>query len=289
MYFNTTEFLHFSLTLFFWFAWRLSCFLSSYPLLPNAYVHTYSFCYHFKVRLGLMGGISSSSFFWSTWFHVNLRLTPLKRWSIGVDFLLFLMFVCFDLHKTSTHVLGRTLFVTPALQLRSLLLLIKNLCSGPSGSWAIHWLINNGSVCLLFGVLDTPLLFPSGPIVMNCATWSLIVSCMDLVPWPYWLDSLCIRSDLDLYLYLYLSAFHHTFDIVKWTLEIGPGWMMVISWSDRSGDFTMKRSGHSAEQIICKLKTGKQLIAQDKIVVDCRVMEVTQPTYDRSRHEYGGI
>jgi len=42
----------------------------------------------------------------------------------------------------------------------------------------------------------------------------------------------------------------------------------------------MKRTRHTAEQIIRKLKTAEQLIAQGKPVTDvCRVIEVTQPTY----------
>ena len=46
---------------------------------------------------------------------------------------------------------------------------------------------------------------------------------------------------------------------------------------------------HSRE-IIRKLKTAEQLIAQGKTVVDvCRVIEVTQPTYHRWRQQYGGM
>ena len=60
----------------------------------------------------------------------------------------------------------------------------------------------------------------------------------------------------------------------------------------------MKRTRHTpvAEgfsagvQIIRKLKTADQLIAQGKAVVDvCRVIEVTQPTYHRWRQQYGGM
>jgi transposase-like protein len=51
----------------------------------------------------------------------------------------------------------------------------------------------------------------------------------------------------------------------------------------------MKRTRHTAEQIIRKLKTAEQLIAQGKTVVEvCRVIEVTQPTYHRWRQQYGG-
>ncbi len=47
---------------------------------------------------------------------------------------------------------------------------------------------------------------------------------------------------------------------------------------------------HTAEQIIRKLKTAEQLIAQGKTVADvCRVIEVTQPTYHRWRQQYGGM
>ena len=42
----------------------------------------------------------------------------------------------------------------------------------------------------------------------------------------------------------------------------------------------MKRTRYTAKQIIRKLKTVEQLIAQCKTVGDaCRVIEVTQPTY----------
>jgi len=52
----------------------------------------------------------------------------------------------------------------------------------------------------------------------------------------------------------------------------------------------MKRSRHTAEPIICKLKTVEQLFAQGKSVVELRrVIEVTQPTYYRWRQHYGGM
>jgi transposase-like protein len=52
----------------------------------------------------------------------------------------------------------------------------------------------------------------------------------------------------------------------------------------------MKRTKHSADQIILKLKTAEQLIVQVKIVVEvCRVIELTQPTYHRWRQHYGVI
>jgi hypothetical protein len=52
----------------------------------------------------------------------------------------------------------------------------------------------------------------------------------------------------------------------------------------------MKRTRQTAEQIIPKLKTAEQLIAQGKTVADiCCVIEVTQPTYHRWRQQYGGM
>ncbi|QEY31819.1 IS3 family transposase [Synechococcus sp. RSCCF101] len=52
----------------------------------------------------------------------------------------------------------------------------------------------------------------------------------------------------------------------------------------------MKRIRHTPEQIIRKLKTAEQLIAQGKTVTEvCRVIEVTQPTYHRWRQQYGGM
>jgi putative transposase len=52
----------------------------------------------------------------------------------------------------------------------------------------------------------------------------------------------------------------------------------------------MKCTRHTAEQIIRKLKTAEQLIAQGKTVIEvCRVIEVTQPTYHRWRQQYGGM
>ena len=51
--------------------------------------------------------------------------------------------------------------------------------------------------------------------------------------------------------------------------------MRVLSRPDWAGDSTMKRTRHTAEQIIRKLKTAEQLIAQGKTVADvCRVIEV---------------
>jgi putative transposase len=66
--------------------------------------------------------------------------------------------------------------------------------------------------------------------------------------------------------------------------------MRVLSRPDKAGDSTMKRTRHTAEQIIRKLKTAEQLIAQGKTVADvCRVLEVAQPTYHRWRQQYRGM
>jgi len=52
----------------------------------------------------------------------------------------------------------------------------------------------------------------------------------------------------------------------------------------------MKRTRHTPEQIIPKLKTAEQLIAQGKTVADlCRALEVSQPTNHRWRQLYGGM
>jgi putative transposase len=67
--------------------------------------------------------------------------------------------------------------------------------------------------------------------------------------------------------------------------------MRVFIRPDWAGDSTMKRTRHTPEQIIRKLKTADQLIAQGKTVFDvCRVLEVAQPaTYHRWRQLYGGM
>jgi putative transposase len=60
--------------------------------------------------------------------------------------------------------------------------------------------------------------------------------------------------------------------------------MRVLIRPDWAGDSTMKRTRHTPEQIIRKLKTADQLIPQGKTVADvCRVLEVAQPTYHRWR------
>jgi len=52
----------------------------------------------------------------------------------------------------------------------------------------------------------------------------------------------------------------------------------------------MKRTRHTPEQIIRKLKRADQLIAQGQTVADaCRVLEVSQPRYHRWRQLYGGM
>lgn len=52
----------------------------------------------------------------------------------------------------------------------------------------------------------------------------------------------------------------------------------------------MKRTRHTPEQIIRKLKMADQLRAQGKTVADvCRVLEVAQPTFHRWRQQYGGM
>jgi len=57
-----------------------------------------------------------------------------------------------------------------------------------------------------------------------------------------------------------------------------------------AGDFTTKRTRHMTEQIIRKLETAEQLIAQGKTVVEvCRVIEVTQQSHHRWRQQYGGM
>ena len=75
-----------------------------------------------------------------------------------------------------------------------------------------------------------------------------------------------------------------------WTDKGGHVMMRVLSRPDWVGDSTMKRTRHTAVQIIRKLKTAEQLIAQGKTFADVyRVIEVTQQTYHRWRHQYGGM
>jgi len=66
--------------------------------------------------------------------------------------------------------------------------------------------------------------------------------------------------------------------------------MRVLIRQDWAGDSTMKRTRHTPEQIIRKLKTGEQLLAQGKTIADvCRALEVFQPTYHRWRQLYSGM
>ena len=52
----------------------------------------------------------------------------------------------------------------------------------------------------------------------------------------------------------------------------------------------MKRTRHTAEQIISKLKTVEQLIALVKTVSHlCRVIELTPPTCHSWRQQFGGM
>jgi putative transposase len=58
----------------------------------------------------------------------------------------------------------------------------------------------------------------------------------------------------------------------------------------RFGFYLIREKLELTQQIIRKLKTAEQLIAQGKTVADvCRVIEVTQPTYHRWRQQYGGM
>jgi putative transposase len=66
--------------------------------------------------------------------------------------------------------------------------------------------------------------------------------------------------------------------------------MRVLSRPDWAGVPTIRRTRHTAEQIIRKPKTAEQLIAQSKTVVEvCRVILVAQPAYHRWRQQYGGM
>jgi putative transposase len=52
----------------------------------------------------------------------------------------------------------------------------------------------------------------------------------------------------------------------------------------------MKRTRHTPESIICKLKMADQLIAQGKTGAEvCGVLEVAYPTYHRWRQLYCGL
>jgi len=52
----------------------------------------------------------------------------------------------------------------------------------------------------------------------------------------------------------------------------------------------LKRTRHTAGQIIRKVKTAEQIIGQGKTVADVyHVIEVTPPTYHLWRQQYGGM
>jgi len=60
--------------------------------------------------------------------------------------------------------------------------------------------------------------------------------------------------------------------------------MRELIRADWAGDFIMKRTRQTTEQIIRKLKTAEQLLAQGQTVADaCRDLEFSQPTYIRWR------
>jgi len=66
--------------------------------------------------------------------------------------------------------------------------------------------------------------------------------------------------------------------------------MRVLIRPEWAGDFTMKRTRHTPEQIIRKLRTADQLLAQGQTVADAyRVLEVSQPTHHSCRQLYGGM
>lgn len=66
--------------------------------------------------------------------------------------------------------------------------------------------------------------------------------------------------------------------------------MRVLIRPAWAGASTMTRTKYTAEQIIRKLITAKQLIVQGKSVADvCRVIDVMLPLYNRRRQQYGGM
>jgi putative transposase len=55
-------------------------------------------------------------------------------------------------------------------------------------------------------------------------------------------------------------------------------------------DFTMKRTRHTAEQVIRKLREADKLLAEGKLVEEvARHLEVSEQTYHRWRNQYGGM
>jgi putative transposase len=66
--------------------------------------------------------------------------------------------------------------------------------------------------------------------------------------------------------------------------------MRVFIRPDWAGDSTIKRTRHTPEQIIRKLKNAEQLITHGKTIVDvCRALEVSHPTYHHLCQLYGGM
>jgi putative transposase len=66
--------------------------------------------------------------------------------------------------------------------------------------------------------------------------------------------------------------------------------MRVLIRPDWAGDSTIKRTRHTPEQIIRKIKTADQLIAHGQTVAEaCRVLKVSQASYHRWRQLYGGM
>ena len=55
-------------------------------------------------------------------------------------------------------------------------------------------------------------------------------------------------------------------------------------------DFTMKRTRHTAEQVIRKLREADKLLADGKSVEEvARHLEVSEQTYHRWQNQYGGM
>jgi putative transposase len=66
--------------------------------------------------------------------------------------------------------------------------------------------------------------------------------------------------------------------------------MGVLSPTTLDRGLHQETTRHTAEQIIHRLKTAEQLIAQGKTVADVfRAIELTQPTYHRWKQQYGGM
>ena len=55
-------------------------------------------------------------------------------------------------------------------------------------------------------------------------------------------------------------------------------------------DFTMKRTRHTPEQVIRKLREADKLLAEGRAVEEvARHLEVSEQTYHRWRNQYGGM